>query len=313
MWQPQASLEVLQARAQLYRLIRDFFANRNVMEVEVPILGAGTCVEPYIDSLQTIVNGENRFLQTSPEFYLKRLLATDIGPIYSLSKAFRDGEKGRLHNPEFTLLEWYQPGWNEKQLMEEVAELLKLIFPSISRTDYSYRDIFLTVTDIDPHTASLDELQQAVNLQIDIAISSVKPDSRQRNRCLDLLMTHCIEPALPEGLVFIYDYPSTQSTLAKIDIDNTGLQVTRRFEAYLTGIELANGYWELTDPKEQLERFHNDQTFRQQQQLPSYPYDRQLIAALESGMPDAAGVALGVDRLLMAITDVKDIQSVLSF
>ena len=313
MWQPQASLEVLQARAQLYRLIRDFFANRNVMEVEVPILGAGTCVEPYIDSLQTIVNGENRFLQTSPEFYLKRLLATDIGPIYSLSKAFRDGEKGRLHNPEFTLLEWYQPGWNEKQLMEEVAELLKLIFPSISRTDYSYRDIFLTVTDIDPHTASLDELQQAVNLQIDIAISSVKPDSRQRNRCLDLLMTHCIEPALPEGLVFIYDYPSTQSTLAKIDIDNTGVQVTRRFEAYLTGIELANGYWELTDPKEQLERFHNDQTFRQQQQLPSYPYDRQLIAALESGMPDAAGVALGVDRLLMAITDVKDIQSVLSF
>ena len=277
------------------------------------MLGAGTCVEPYIDSLHTIVNGENRFLQTSPEFYLKRLLATDIGPIYSLSKAFRDGEKGRLHNPEFTLLEWYQPGWNEKQLMEEVAELLKLIFPSISRTDYSYRDIFLTVTDIDPHTASLDELQQAVNLQIDIAISSVKPDSRQRNRCLDLLMTHCIEPALPEGLVFIYDYPSTQSTLAKIDIDNTGLQVTRRFEAYLTGIELANGYWELTDPKEQLERFHNDQTFRQQQQLPSYPYDRQLIAALESGMPDAAGVALGVDRLLMAITDVKDIQSVLSF
>ena len=313
MWQPQASLEVLQARAQLYRLIRDFFANRNVMEVEVPILGAGTCVEPYIDSLQTIVNGENRFLQTSPEFYLKRLLATDIGPIYSLSKAFRDGEKGRLHNPEFTLLEWYQPGWNEKQLMEEVAELLKLIFPSISRTDYSYRDIFLTITGIDPHTASLYELQQAVNLQIDIAISSVKPDSRQRNRCLDLLMTHCIEPALPEGLVFIYDYPSTQSTLAKIDIDNTGLQVTRRFEAYLTGIELANGYWELTDPKEQLERFHNDQTFRQQQQLPSYPYDRQLIAALESGMPDAAGVALGVDRLLMAITDVKDIQSVLSF
>ena len=313
MWQPQASLEVLQARAQLYRLIRNFFSNRNVMEVEVPMLGAGTCVEPYIDSLQTIVNGENRFLQTSPEFYLKRLLATDIGPIYSLSKAFRDGEKGRLHNPEFTLLEWYQPGWNEKQLMEEVAELLKLIFPSISRTDYSYRDIFLTVTDIDPHTASLDELQQAVNLQIDIAISSVKPDSRQRNRCLDLLMTHCIEPALPEGLVFIYDYPSTQSTLAKIDIDNTGLQVTRRFEAYLTGIELANGYWELTDPKEQLERFHNDQTFRQQQQLPSYPYDRQLIAALESGMPDAAGVALGVDRLLMAITDVKDIQSVLSF
>ena len=313
MWQPQASLEILQARAQLYRLIRNFFSNHNVMEVEVPMLGAGTCVEPYIDSLQTIVNGENRFLQTSPEFYLKRLLATDIGPIYSLSKAFRDGEKGRLHNPEFTLLEWYQPGWNEKQLMEEVAELLKLIFPSISRTDYSYRDIFLTVTDIDPHTASLDELQQAVNLQIDIAISSVKPDSRQRNRCLDLLMTHCIEPALPEGLVFIYDYPSTQSTLAKIDIDNTGLQVTRRFEAYLTGIELANGYWELTDPKEQLERFHNDQTFRQQQQLPSYPYDRQLIAALESGMPDAAGVALGVDRVLMAITDVKDVQSVLSF
>ena len=313
MWQPRASLAVLQARAQLYRLIRGFFADRNVMEVDVPVLGAGTCVEPYIDSLQTIVNGENRFLQTSPEFYLKRLLATDIGPIYSLSKAFRDGEKGRLHNPEFTLLEWYRPGWNEKQLMEEVAELLKRVFPSISRTDYSYRDIFLTITGVDPHRASLDELQQAVNLHIDIEIDTVKPDTRLRNRYLDLLMTHCVEPALPEGLVFIYDYPSTQSTLAKIDVDSAGIEVTRRFEAYLTGIELANGYWELTDPKEQLERFHNDQAFRQQQQLPLYPYDRQLIAALESGMPAAAGVALGVDRLLMAITGVKDIQAVLSF
>lgn len=313
MWQPRASLSILQTRARLYRLIRDFFDNRQLLEVEVPILGVGTCVEPYIDSLETVVNGERRFLQTSPEFCLKRLLAADIGPLYSLSKAFRDGEQGKLHSPEFTLLEWYRPGWDERQLMEEVADLLALIFPSIPRVDYAYRDIFLTVIDIDPHIASVNELQQAVELRIAIKLDPIKSEKQQRNRCLDLLMTHCIEPVLPEGLVFIYDYPSTQSTLAKIDVDNTGVKVTRRFEAYLTGIELANGYWELTDPSEQLERFRNDQAFRRQQNLPPFPYDQQLIAALESGMPAAAGVALGIDRLLMAMTGVKDIQAVLSF
>jgi lysyl-tRNA synthetase class 2 len=313
MWQPRASLSVLQTRARLYRLIRDFFDGRQLLEVDVPILGVGTCVEPYIDSLQTVVNGENRFLQTSPELYLKRLLAADIGPLYSLSKAFRDGEQGKLHSPEFTLLEWYRPGWDERQLMEEVADLLALIFPLMPRVDYAYRDIFSMVIDIDPHTASVDELQQAVESRIAIKLDSIKPGKQQRNRCLDLLMTHCIEPVLPEGLVFIYDYPSTQSTLAKIDIDNAGVKITRRFEAYLTGIELANGYWELTDPSEQLERFHNDQAFRRQQNLQPFPYDQQLIAALESGMPAAAGVALGIDRLLMAMTGIKDIQAVLSF
>jgi elongation factor P--(R)-beta-lysine ligase len=313
MWKPSANLFVLQTRAKLYRLIRDFFDNRQLLEVEVPILGVGACVEPYIDSLQTVVNGEDRFLQTSPEFYLKRLLAADIGPIYSLSKAFRDGEKGKLHSPEFTLLEWYRPGWDERQLMEEVADLLALIFPSIPRVDYTYRDIFLTVIGIDPHTASLNELQQAVESRIAIKLEPIEPEKQQRNRYFDLLMSHCIEPVLPEGLVFIYDYPSTQSTLAKIEVDNTGVNVTRRFEAYLTGIELANGYLELTDASEQLERFRSDQAFRHRQNLPLFPCDQQLIAALESGMPAAAGVALGIDRLLMAMTGVKDIQSVLSF
>lgn len=313
MWRPRASLSVLQTRARLYRLIRDFFADRQLLEVDVPILGAGACVEPYIDSLQTLVNDECRFLQTSPEFYLKRLLAADIGPLYALSKAFRDGERGRLHSPEFTLLEWYRPGWDERQLMEEVADLLALIFPSLQRINHSYREIFLTVIGVDPHTASLNELEQVVESRIAIQLEPIKPDNRQRNRCLDLLMTHCIEPALPEGLVFIYDYPATQSTLAKIDVDHRGIEVTRRFEVYLTGVELANGYWELTDPGEQLRRFHDDQAFRRQQQLPLFPYDRQLIAALQSGMPAAAGVALGVDRLLMAMTGVDDIQSVLSF
>ena len=313
MWRPHANLSVLQTRAKLYNYIRTFFAERQLLEVEVPILGKAACVEPYIDSLQTKVNGETRFLQTSPEFYLKRLLAADVGPLYSLSKAFRDGEDGKLHNPEFTLLEWYRPGWDERQLMDEVADLLLSIFPSIARVDYRYRDIFLAVIGIDPHTASTLELEKAVKSRIAIALDPIEPDARQRNNCLDLLMTHCIEPSLPEGLVFIYDYPATQSTLAKIDTDHTGVKVTRRFEAYLEGIELANGYWELTDPDEQLKRFRNDQAFRRQQQLPSYPYDQNLIAALESGMPAAAGVALGVDRLLMAMTGIDDIQEVLAF
>lgn len=314
MWQPHASHSVLQTRARLYRLVRDFFADRQLLEVDVPILGVGACVEPYIDSLQTVVNGKTRFLQTSPEFYLKRLLAADTGPVYSLSKAFRNGEQGRLHSPEFTLLEWYRPGWDERRLMEEVADLLSLILPSIPRIDYAYRDRFIADIGIDPHTASLDELERAVDSRIgDIKLDTITFDSQRRNRCLDLLMTHCIEPQLPEGLVFIYNYPCTQSTLAKIDTDDTGVEVTRRFEAYLNGVELANGYWELTDPGEQLERFHNDQAFRQQQGLPSFPYDQQLIAALQAGMPPSAGVALGVDRLLMVITGVEDIRAVLTF
>ena len=307
-WQPTASLDTIKARAQLYRKLRDFFAKREVLEVETPILGQAATVDPFIESLHTRVLGELRFLQTSPEFFMKRLLAAGSGSIYSLGKVFRQGEQGRKHHPEFTMLEWYRLGWNEQQLIDEVAELFLQLMPELSVTKLSYRDCFKQFLQIDPHRASGETLKALVLDHIDCQLENEPNDT-----WLDLLMTHCIEPNLPKGLVFIYDYPATQAALAKIDKDEQGQLVAKRFEAYINGMELANGYWELTDAVEQKNRFINDQNYKKKYQNNLLPYDKHLVAALESGMPECAGVAVGVDRLLMQVCGIDRLQEVLSF
>ena len=307
-WQPTASLDTIKARAQLYRQLRDFFAKREVLEVETPILGQAATVDPFIESLHTRVLGELRFLQTSPEFFMKRLLAAGSGSIYSLGKVFRQGEQGRKHHPEFTMLEWYRLGWNEQQLIDEVAELFLQLMPELSVTKLSYRDCFKQFLQIDPHRASGETLKTLVLDHIDCQLENEPNDT-----WLDLLMTHCIEPNLPKGLVFIYDYPATQAALAKIDKDEQGQLVAKRFEAYINGMELANGYWELTDAVEQKNRFINDQNYKKKYQNNLLPYDKHLVAALESGMPECAGVAVGVDRLLMQVCGIDRLQEVLSF
>ncbi|MBU3069354.1 EF-P lysine aminoacylase GenX [Aestuariicella sp. G3-2] len=307
-WQPSASLSALQQRAELYRGIRDFFYHRQVSEVDVPSLSRAAVSDPHIDSISAQVSGETLFLQTSPEFFMKRLLAAGSGDIYSLNKAFRNGEAGRRHNPEFTMLEWYRLGWDDQQLMDEVAELVGacVALPSVERL--SYRDIFQRELSLDPHTATVAELKQIAQQHSDIHW-----DDDDRDVWLDVLMTHAIEPRMGNGLVLVYDFPASQAALARTAIDSTGQVVARRFEAYVGGVELANGYWELCDGAEQAQRLQDDLVKRQAMNLPCYPTDQHLVSALHAGMPDCAGVAVGVDRLLMLVTGCSDIRELLAF
>ncbi|MDQ2076468.1 EF-P lysine aminoacylase EpmA [Marinimicrobium sp. ABcell2] len=306
-WRPSASLDSLRARAQLYQQVRAFFAQRRVLEIEAPVVGAAAVTDPYIDSISVVSGSRTCYLQTSPEFAMKRLLAAGSGAIYSLGKVFRNGEKGRRHNPEFTLLEWYRPGFDDHQLMAEVAQLLEHVLPGLPVQKISYRDWFKSLH-LDPHTASVPELEVVARQWIETGI-----ESDDRNLWLDLLVTHVLEPKLDSGLVFVYDYPAGQAALARITPDASGQPVARRFEAFLNGMELANGYWELTDASEQAERFEADLARRSLENLPVYPSDQKLLQALEYGLPDSAGVALGVDRLLMCITGAGTIGEVIAF
>lgn len=307
-WQPSASLANLRARADLYQHLRAFFAGRGVMEIEAPVMGAATVTDPYIDPVRAECGGRTYYLQTSPEFAMKRLLAAGVGPIYSLGKVFRNGECGRRHNPEFTLLEWYRPGYDDHRLMDEVAALVDGLLPGLTVSRYSYRDWFQRHLHLDPHTADVAELRQVACEHIETGI-----ESEDRDLWLDLLVSHVLEPRLGSGLTFVYDYPASQAALARLGRDARGQTVARRFEAFLGGMELANGYWELTDPGEQRQRFIADGSKREREGLPVYPGDEKLLAALEHGLPDSAGVALGVDRLLMCITGVQTIGEVIPF
>ena len=292
----------------MLQTLRSFFLERGVMEVETPIIGQAATVDPFIDSLQTNVFDKTHYLQTSPEFFLKRLLCAGSGDIYSLGKVFRQGEKGRRHHPEFTMLEWYRVGWDEYQLIDEVVDLLQCFWPKIETTKVTYQSLFEEILGINPHCASEQTLAELSRQHITINI-----DAADKNTWLDLLMTHCIEPTMPEGLVFVTDYPATQAALAKCEINHAGQLVARRFEAYVNRIELANGYFELNDAVEQQQRFEKDQQFRRDNNLPIYPYDEKLVEAINHGLPDCAGVALGVDRLMMLSKSASSISEVMSF
>ncbi|MGH1485750.1 MAG: EF-P lysine aminoacylase EpmA [Cellvibrionaceae bacterium] len=307
-WQPNASLALLKKRAQLYQNIRAFFHERNVLEVETPILSEYATIDPHIDSLSTQVMSKSYYLQTSPEFYLKRLLAAGSGDIYSLGKVFRQGEKGRRHQPEFTMLEWYRLGWDEQQLIDEVITLLTSCMPKVVCRKVSYRQLFLDYLDFDPHQISLSEIKAIAKEKIDSAF-----DADQKDIWLDLLMTHCIEPKIAGELVAIYDYPASQCALAKLGKNDQQQTIARRFEVYVNGVELANGYFELTDDKEQKKRFEKDCAYRKNNGLTELPYDEKVVKALEHGLPSCAGVAMGVDRLLMLMTNTNAIDDVMSF
>jgi lysyl-tRNA synthetase class 2 len=298
----------IELRAKTYKKIRDYFDQNNVLEAETPILSQYATVDPHIDSLATQVMGQLHYLQTSPEFFLKRLLASGSGDIYSLGKVFRQGERGKRHQPEFTMLEWYRVGWNEHELMKELEALIKLFLPNVEVVQLSYRNCFLKELNIEPHKTDVKVLKKLTQSLIDIDF-----DSEEKSAWLDLLMTHCIESTLPKGLVFIYDYPKEQAALAKFGTNSEGQIIARRFEAYLNGMELANGYFELTNADEQKVRFETDQAYRKNNNLSVYPYDKNLVGALNLGMPECAGVALGVDRLLMVLCKTDNISDVISF
>lgn len=312
-WQPTASRDSLQARARLNRTLRAFFEARGVLEVETPLLahaiGTDPNLQPVIATYQAHPRapGTTLFLQTSPEFAMKRLLAAGSGPIYQLCKAVRNGEQGARHNPEFSMLEWYRPGFTLAQLMDEVAALTTAVLGPQACARLTYRDVFQQHLGIDPHTATLGELGELVRRNIDL--SQVET---HRDTLLELLYSQVIEPKLQEP-VFVYDYPASQAALARVTTDGQGPPVALRFEFVIGGMELANGYEELCDAAEQQKRFSADQALRRQRGLPEYPVDSNLLAALEKGLPPCAGVALGVDRLLMLQTGARNISEVLAF
>ena len=305
-WQPSAPLAHLKARARLLAQLRGFFAQRQVMEVETPLLGQHTVSDPHIESWQ--VEGAG-FLQSSPEYAMKRLLAAGSGAIYQIGKAFRKGEQGTRHNPEFSMLEWYRPGFDHWDLMDEIADLLEVVLGSKHVIHLSYRDAFKNTLGIDPHHIELTELQSISRQLIDVELAS-----DNRDDWLNLLLSHLIEPELGgDAPTFLYDYPASQAALAKISRDEHGESVAERFELYIQGIEIANGYQELTDSAEQSRRFENDLAIRNNHQQALPAMDTRLQMAMESGLPECAGVALGLDRLLMLQLGTKRLEEVISF
>ncbi|MET0051130.1 MAG: EF-P lysine aminoacylase EpmA [Candidatus Thiodiazotropha sp.] len=317
LWRPSADPAMLRYRAGVLRRIRDFFDRLGVLEVDTPVCSRHATTDPAIESFATRYTGPgagrglNTYLQTSPEFFMKRLLCAGSGPIYQICKVFRDGESGRRHNPEFTLLEWYRPGYGHHDLMEEVARLVQnLANESLSVEKLSYREIFERALSLDPHVADVRLLRECA---IDRGIAGAEHlDLPHRDGWLDLLMTHLIEADLGcAGLTFIYDYPASQAALARISDGDP--PVALRFELYWKGVELANGFFELQDAEVQRARFEADNRQRTSNGAPSMPADGWLLEALQQGLPECAGVALGIDRLLMALSDRQDIREVLSF
>ena len=311
-WRPSANEAVLRARAGLYRTIRGWFEARGVLEVETPILSAAATVDPNIDSFSCTAGGRALYLQTSPEFAMKRRLAAGSGPVYQIARVFRREEAGRHHNPEFSMLEWYRPGWDHRQLMDEVEALLRAagVAPRGSWERLSYREAFRRYAGLDPFDANLEQLREACarHVQLDGALRT----ETGRDVYLDLLISAAVGPQLGQGAPgFIYDFPASQAALARVRPDDP--PVAERFELFWQGIELANGFHELTDANEQRRRFERDRAVRQARGREAPPYDAHLIAALEAGMPACAGVALGLDRVLMLLLGLPTVAETLAF
>lgn len=312
-WQPSATMTTLRQRAHIMHQIRQFFISRDVLEVETPLMCHSSVSDPYIQSIpvtfQPKPQEEQRFyLQTSPEYAMKRLLAAGSGAIFQLCKSFRQSEVGRHHNPEFTMLEWYRPGFDHHQLMDEMDELLQHVLASHPAERMTYATLFQRYLDIDVHQASIADLMACVRKHL----HHFEGELQTKDAWLDLLMTHIIEPQL--GLhkpTFVYDFPASQAALARLIPGNPPLAA--RFEVYIRGMEIANGFFELQDANEQRKRFEENNVARTQLGLPTMSLDEYFLAALEHGLPDCAGVALGIDRLMMLATKAESIAEVLSF
>lgn len=308
-------IAALRQRAALNALIRAFFAERDVLEVETPILSEAGNTEPNIDSFHTCFSGHVsagsalRWLRTSPEYPLKRLLAAGVGDCYELGRVFRNGEAGGRHNPEFTMLEWYRVGWDHHRLVDETVALVRQALALVGReaalTVIDYRSLYQQNVGVDPFEATLEQLQGP------LADVHIDAEGLTRDDWLDLLMTHCIQPHFSDNtLTVVHDWPASQAALARIRPGTPPL--AERFELYLGAVELANGYHELNDANEQRARFVRDHAVRSARGTVLPALDERLLAALPS-LPDCAGVAVGVDRLLMAMNRTPRIADVLAF
>lgn len=319
-WLPSANISLLKKRAFIIQQIRHFFITRQLLEVETPSLSQAGVTDQHIFSFKTHFVGPEisaltpeslgvpLYLQTSPEFHMKRLLSAGSGCIFQISKAFRNEESGRYHNPEFTLLEWYRVGFDHFQLMDEMDQLLQLILNCRVAKRLTYQQAFLQVLNVDPLSSTIDELKIAAK---DLDLGEVLENEMDFDTVLQLLFCVAIEPIIANDVpCFVYHFPASQAALARISVDDA--RVAERFEVYYKGIELANGFHELTDSVEQQRRFEKDNQLRQLHNLPTMPIDYRFIASLEN-LPDCSGVALGIDRLIMLATEQKHIDDVLSF
>ncbi|HTE42146.1 MAG TPA: EF-P lysine aminoacylase EpmA [Steroidobacteraceae bacterium] len=309
-WQPTASLGALELRARMLRTARDYFAATRALEVETPTLSSAGVSDIHLQSIEARSQSGRLFLHTSPEYAMKRLLAAGCGDIYQIARVYRDGESGRFHNPEFTMIEWYRLGIDHHALMIDVEQLIASLLPAHRSSDraerVSYRDIVQLhagVDALDDSTAAL--IAALTHAGIDV------PAGLERNRdaCLDLIMSTMVGPKLGrERLTFVHDYPASQAALARVQG-----RVAARFEAYLDGIELANGFHELIDAREQRKRFDADNQARIDRGQLAMPIDEHFLAALDHGLPACAGVALGFDRLVMCALEAKHIDDVIAF
>ena len=313
-WQPTATKKILGLRAAVLSDIRSFFSERSVLEVETPVLSVAGTPELGLESLETQLTGprqETLYLHTSPEHAMKRLLAAGSGDIFQLCKVFRDAELGRWHQPEFTMLEWYRVGWDEKKLMQEAELLLKTLLKnhySLGPSNFlSYREAFNAHLAINPLKETTELAKKLAAQGIDI------PTEIDWNGLLDLALTSIVLPALdPSVITFIFDFPADQAQLARIKYDS-GEKIAARFEVFFQGLEIGNGFGELTDPVEQKNRFEMALMQRKYQKRPVPPMDDKLLAALEDGLPACAGMAMGIDRIVALVGKLPNVAKAISF
>jgi lysyl-tRNA synthetase class 2 len=315
-WKPACDLKALRSRAQMLSVIRHFFQQRSVLEVETPLLCSATGTDPQLDFFSSFFNCEpsskEMFLQTSPEFAMKRLLSAGSGSIFQICKAFRNGEAGRFHNPEFSILEWYRIDFTLDQLMEEVAELIIELLGAANSpvSKISYTEVFKNVTGLDPLVFNQESYAEyAIANNIKDAILICEDD---HSMWLDFIFSYKVQPALESRFVcMIYGYPAIQSSLARTNRQNA--KIADRFEVFIKGVEIGNGFFELSDATEQEKRFDQENKSRKMKGLRLLDKDERFLNALRSGLPDCSGVALGLDRLLMIMEDAKSLNDVIAF
>ncbi len=314
-WQPSASIPNLLKRAVILAEIRRFFAERCVLEVETPCMSQATVTDIHLVPFETRFvgpghsGGLNLYLMTSPEYHMKRLLAAGCGPVFQLCRSFRNEEMGRHHNPEFTMLEWYRPHYDMYRLINEVDDLLQQVLDCEPAENLSYQQAFQRYLEIDPLSADKAALRAAA---AKLDLSNIADAEEDRDTLLQMLFTFGVEPMIGKDKpVVIYHFPATQASLAQISSEDH--RVAERFEVYFKGIELANGFHELTDAGEQRQRFEQDNRKRAERGLVQQPIDTLLLDALEAGLPDCSGVALGVDRLVMLALGANSLAEVLAF
>ena len=315
-WRPAATLDLLRARAAMLARIRAWFAAQEVAEVQTPVLSAAAVSDPAIESIEASpARGPRRYLQTSPEFPMKRLLAAGFGDCYQVCPVFRDGEAGRLHNPEFTMIEWYRLDFGVGEMQHDVDRMLRVACAEVRdfapARELSYRAAIRKACGLDSASADVAAIR---TILAERGIEPAHADGWDRDEWLDLLMGAVVGPTLGhDAPVFVNDYPVSQASLARLRDLPDGSQVAERFELYVDGLELANGFRELGDAREQRRRFEADQATRRARDLPERPLDERLLAALESGLPDCAGVALGFDRLVMAAYRLPSLAAAMAF